>query len=145
MDDVFGQDIKLGTDGQALVAANGELILTVGVETGLQDIRLGLQQPLGELFYDSEFGSLIHLWMKEENTGSNRAGLVAEVETRIENDPRVKLGSITCSVLKWDETGIDLQASFEFITEDQPYNLVVSYDAEKKEMVVKDVNPRPGI
>ena len=40
--DLWGQDIALDDSGQARVAANGELLLTDGVETGVQDIRLRL-------------------------------------------------------------------------------------------------------
>ena len=145
MDDLFGQDIKVGDDGQVLVAADGELLLTSGVETGLQDIRLRLESPLGELFYDVDFGSLIHEWYMDENTTANRNGFEAEVEQRIEEDPRVLLGTVSCKVVFWNETGFTAQAAFEFIGEDHPYNLVISYDSDKKELVIKDVNPRTGL
>jgi phage baseplate assembly protein W len=145
MDDLFGQDIKLDVDGQALVAANGELILTQGVETGLQDIRLRLMSPLGELFYDVDFGSLIHEWYRDENNAANRNSFEAEVEQRIEADPRVVLGSVSCAIVSWNETGFTAQAAFKFIGEDHPYNLVISYDSDKKELVIKDVNPRSGL
>ena len=143
--DIFGQDIKLGTDGQAMVAANGELLLTSGVETGLQDIMLRLKTPLEELFYDIEFGALIHEWYEDENTASNRAGFEAEVELRIESDPRVELGTVSCSVVSWDETGFIASASFQFITEDHPFNLVINYSATTKDLVINDVNPRTGL
>lgn len=145
MDDLFGQDIKVGADGQALVAANGELVLTAGVETGLQDIRLRLEGVLGDLFYDIDWGSLIHEWYQEENTATNRDAFEAEVEQRIEADPRVVLGTVTCKVASWNETGFTAQAAFEFITEDHPFNLVISYDSAKKELVIKDVNPRSAL
>ena len=48
--DLWGQDIALDVDGQAKVAANGELVLTEGVDTGVQDIRLRLFTRLGSLF-----------------------------------------------------------------------------------------------
>lgn len=145
MDDVFGRDIKLSDDGQALVAANGELLLTDGVETGLQDIRLRLMTPLGELFFDIEFGSLIHEWYLDESTRASRDGFEAEVERRIEEDPRTVLGTVSCSVTSWDEKGFSAQAAWEFIGEDHPFNLVIGYDSAKKELVIKDVNPRAGL
>ena len=145
MDDFFGQDIKLGDNGQALAAANGELILTSGVETGVQDIRLQLGTPLGELFYDIDAGSLIHRWYRDENTQGNRSGLEAEVEQRIEADPRVVLGTVSCKITAWDETGITANAQWEFIGEDQPFNLVLSFDNDKKELVIRDVNPRSSL
>ena len=53
MNDLWGQDIALDGSGQARVAANGELVLTDGVDTGVQDIRLrmlmrAVKNPLGE-------------------------------------------------------------------------------------------------
>lgn len=139
-DDIFGQDIKLDSSGQALVAANGELVLTQGVETGTQDIRLRLFTPLGTLFYDKEFGSLIHEWIHEENTLSARMAFCAEVTRRVRLDPRVEFGSETCSILSWDETGIKASVTWQFINEDHVQNLVIETN-NKLEMVIKDVNP----
>jgi hypothetical protein len=143
--DLFGQDIKLDASGQALVAANGELLLTVGVETGVQDVCLRLWTPLGELFYDVEFGTLIHEWYRDENSQSSRMAFEAEVERRIEEDPRVVLGTVSCSITHWDETGFTASAQWEFIGEDHPFNLVISYNSDKLEMVIKDVNLRSSL
>ncbi len=145
MDDVFGQDIKLDNSGNAMVAANGELLLTDGVETGLQDIRLRLLTPLGELFYDVEFGSLVHEWYLEESTLARRQAFEQEIEQRIEADPRVVLDTVSCSITAYDEKGFSAKASWEFIGEDHPFNLVLTYDGTKKEMVIADVNPRTGL
>ena len=71
--DLWGQDIALDDSGQVKVAANGELVLTDGVETGVQDIRIRIFTRLGSLFYDTDFGSLIHDWILEESTAANRA------------------------------------------------------------------------
>ena len=101
--DLWGQDIALDESGQAKIAASGELILTDGLETGLQDIRLRLFTRLGTLFYDEDFGSLLHDWILEESTEANRAAFCSEVVMRVEADPRVELGSVSCSVLLWDE------------------------------------------
>ena len=45
-----------------LKAYGAELVLTDGVETGVQDIKLRLIPRLGALFYDLDFGSLISDW-----------------------------------------------------------------------------------
>jgi len=141
MDEIFGQDIKLDDDMQAAVAANGEVILTDGPETGCQDIRLRLFTRLGELFYDVEFGALIHDWIKEENTLNNRMAFEAEVQRRMQTDPRVQAGTISCGIESWDETGITAAVSWRFIDQDHPYNLVIEYNSQKQEMIIKDVNP----
>ena len=106
MSEIFGQDIKLDSAGQALVAANGELVLTKGAQTGSQDIRIRLFTPLGTLFYDKEFGSLIHEWIKDENSLAARMAFCAEVTRRIRLDPRVEFGTEACSIRSWDETGM---------------------------------------
>lgn len=136
---IWGQDIALGDNGQAKVASNGELILTEGVETGVQDIGLRLFIRLGTLFYDLDFGSLISDWFLDESTPHSRQAFLSEVTTRVEADPRVELGSVKTKLLKWDETGFQVQTSWRFIGEDHPMNLVLSYDKSVAELVIGDV------
>lgn len=141
--DQWGQDVALDENGQARVAANGELILTDGPDTGVQDIGLRLLTPLGSLFYDTAFGSLIHEWIFEESTEENRAGLVAELIMRTEKDPRVVPHSVRASILKWNEEEVVASLSWKFIGEDQPYNLVLQANKSTKELTVKDAKPNP--
>lgn len=143
--DLWGQDIALdasSTDlGQAIVTAAGELALTDGVDTGVQDIRYRIFTRLGTLFYDQYFGSLVHDWILEENTPGNRLAFEAEIVTRIELDPRVVVGSVAAKTLAWDERRLIVQATWEFIGEDQPFNLVLQYNKSTKELVISDVAP----
>lgn len=138
-EDLYGQDIKLDDALQAAIAANGEAILADGVATVLQDIRLRLVTPLGTLFYDTAFGSLVYEYVKDENTPANRRGLAAEVAKRIDLDARVVPGSARCTIAAWDETGITLTATFRLIGETHPYNLVITVDSDM-EMVMNDVS-----
>lgn len=140
--DLWGQDIALDTSGQARVAANGELVLTHGVETGVQDIVLRIFTRLGGLFYDTSFGSLIHDWIQEESTAANRAAFESEIIMRVEEDPRVVVGSVRCSVPRWDETSITAHVFWRFIDEDTPLNLVLQFNKPTMELVVEDVQPR---
>ena len=142
MTDLWGQDIALDASGQAKVAANGELVLTDGVDTGVQDIRLRIFTRLGALFYDKEFGSLIHDWIFEESTAANRAAFEAEIIMRVEEDPRTVVGSVRCSVTAWDAKSITARASWRFIDEDTPLNLVLQVNKETLEMVIEDADPR---
>ncbi|MFI3271948.1 MAG: baseplate assembly protein [Pseudomonadota bacterium] len=137
--DLWGQDIALDNNGQAKLSANGELVLTDGVETGLQDIRLRLFTRLGELFYDSDFGSLLHDWILEESTTSTRAAFESEVIMRVEEDPRVMLGSVSCSVVSWDATSISAQLRFTFVGEYMPNNLILQVDTRTSTFVLRDV------
>lgn len=137
--DMWGQDIALDNDGQARVAANGELVLTEGVDTGVQDILLRLFTRLGTLFYDSEFGSLISDWFYEESTRHSRDGFLAEVARRVEMDPRVVLGTVKARMLKWDEKSIDVEVAWRFIDVDHPLNLVLQYDKSVRQLVIGGV------
>lgn len=130
---IWGQDIALGVNGQAKVAANGELILTDGTDTGLQDIALRLYTYLGTLFYDLDFGSLLPDWFYEESTPLTRATLLSEITQRIEADPRVTVGSVRCKLLGWNEKGVSVQAEWRFIDEDHPFNLVLQLDKSAQE------------
>ena len=114
-DALWGQDIALDASGQARVAANGELVLTNGVETGVQDIKLRLFTRLGALFYD-----------------------LAEVTMRVEEDPRVVVGSVRSSLLAWDEKSITVAVQWRFIGEDQPLNLVLTANKSVRELVIRD-------
>lgn len=140
--DLWGQDIALDGSGQARVAANGELLLTDGVLTGVQDIRLRIFTRMGALFYDHEFGSLIHDWILEESTQANRSALESEVILRVEEDARTVVGSVRCSVTTWDDKSIEAVASWQFIDEDSPLNLVLQINKETLEMVIQDASPR---
>ena len=140
--DLWGQDIALDGSGQARVAANGELVLTDGVDTGVQDIRLRMFTRLGKLFYDRQFGSLIHDWILEESTAANRAALESEVVMRVEEDPRVAVGSVRCTVTAWDARSITALARWRFLEDDTPMSLVLQINKLTMELVVKDADPR---
>ena len=134
----WGQDIALDDNGQARVAANGELVLTDGVETGVQDIKLRLFTRLDALFYDLDFGSLISDWFYEDRTATTRAAFLAEVTMRVEEDPRVVVGSVKSSLLAWNENSITVAVQWRFIGEDQPLNLVLTANKSVRELVIRD-------
>lgn len=136
--DHWGQDIALDDSGQAKVAANGELVLTSGVETGVQDIKLRLFTRLGALFYDLDFGSLISDWFYDDSTSTTRAAFLAEVTMRVEEDPRVVVGSVKSFFLAWDEKSLTVAVEWRFIGSDQPLNLVLQADKSVRELVIKD-------
>ena len=140
--DLWGQDIALDDSGQARVAANGELLLTNGVDTGLQDIRRRLFTRLGSLFYDREFGSLLYDWILEDSTAGSRAAFESEVILRVEEDPRVETGSVRCTVTAWDARSITALVRWRFLEEDTPLNLVLQVNKLTREMVIEDADPR---
>jgi hypothetical protein len=138
---IYGQDILLDEHLQPVIAANGEAALTSGPQSVVQDIRLRLWTGREGLFYDTTWRAYVLDFVMDEGTDVNRMALCAEVTRRINEDPRVEPGSARCTVIRWDHTGITLEASFMVIGEDHPFNLVVETGGDKTEMVIKDVNP----
>lgn len=138
-EDLFGRDIALNDSLCAVVTAAGELVLTTGIETALQEVRLRLYTPLGTLFYDTLYGSDIHLFVHDENTSAARMALEAEAARRISEDPAVEPLSVTCGVVSWDEEKIVLSATFRLIGQTHPEHLVMTFDRSILESVVADV------
>jgi hypothetical protein len=139
-DDIFGGDILLDDEGQAVVAANGELIWGDGLSAAIQDIRLRAFTGLGGLFYDQEFGSTIPFFIHDEGTKANRLGLAAEVKRRVQMDSRVLAGSVTAKILRWDERSIMIEVSWRFWEVEEPQNLTITLDRPAGTRVVEDVN-----
>jgi phage baseplate assembly protein W len=143
---IFAQDIALDDTLQAKVAADGTLVLTDGVETGVQDIWLALRTYLGTLFYHKDFGSLVPDWIKEESNSSSRLAFTLEVQRTIRTEPRVVVGSESCKVIAWDEKGITAEATWRFIDEDHDYNLTFSVnETGKMKQVLADAKPNANI
>ena len=136
----FGSDILLDENGQAVVAANGELVWCDGETAAVQDIRLRVLTMLGGLFYDRQFGSAIPHYIFDDNTKSNRLSLKAEVKRRIEMDPRVAVGSVTSAIRSWDELGITIDAGWRFKGSDDPQNIVISLKRSAIGAVMEDVS-----
>ena len=138
--DIWGSDIALDESNQAIVAANGELVLTIDVATGVQDIKLRLFTYFGTLFYDKSYGSRVFDFVYGENTAENRAAFLAEVERCVEADPRVVPYSVKASILKWNESQLIASVRWTFIDADQPNNLVLQASKEIKELLIKDMD-----
>lgn len=136
--ELYGQDMLLD-NGELVIAANGECVLSESVQTVLQDIHLRLEMPLGSLFYDTDFGSRIFEYKYAENTSLTRQGLQIEVSKRINMEPRVIPTRTQILIVKWDHVGIVLQAVFYLVDETNPFNLVIKIDDDIN-VVVKDVN-----
>lgn len=140
IDDIYGSDILLDEDGQAVVAANGELVWGEGLTAAIQDIRLRVFTGLGGLFYDQDFGSTIPDYIHDEGTKANRLGLAAEAKRRVQMDSRVLAGSVTSKVLKWDEKSILIEVSWRFWETEEPQNLTITLKRPAGTRVTEDVN-----
>lgn len=139
-EELYGQDVLLDDTMQGAIAANGEVVVSTGTQTVLQDIKLRLFTPLGGLFYDKNFGSRIIEFVKDENTSFTRQALAVEVKKRIALDPRVVKGSVSAKILSWDDKGVKIDTRFKLIGETNVFNFIIQVDSNL-EMVIKDVNP----
>jgi phage baseplate assembly protein W len=138
--DIFGGDIPLDENRRAVVAANGELVWCDGIAAAVQDIRLRVYTALGGLFYDRLFGSAIPDFIHDENTKSNRLSLNAEVRRRLELDARVLSGSVSSKILRWDESGIVIEASWLFHDTPEPQNMTVTLSRPGHNQLPEDIN-----
>lgn len=139
-EEIYGQDILLGENMQAVTAATGEVVVSDGIQTALQDIKLRIFAPLGSLFYDKGFGSRLIEFVKDENSLANRLAVITEVKGCVNMEPRVAPGKTQCKIISWDHAGIVCEASFELIDETHPFNLIIEINSDM-EIVIKDVNP----
>lgn len=73
--------------------------------------------------------------------GVTRTAFCAEVTMRVDEDPRVATGSVTCTILHWNETSLTARVSWRFIAEDRATNLVMQYNKVTHELVIADAKP----
>ena len=123
-----------------MVAANGELTWCDGLTAAVQDIKLRVYTYLKGLFYDQKFGSTIPDYIHDENTKSSRLSLNAEVQRRIQMDSRVLVGSVTSKILKWDDQGIMIEATWTFWDTEEPQNMTITLDRPAKGRIVEDIS-----
>lgn len=123
-DDFFGSDIKLNGDGDVIVAANGELVLTNNIDTLHQDIRLRLTTGLGTLFYDSSYGSNLPLFINDDE--EDTTSIEAEIIRSVEKDPRIEPYSVTAKVTGQTTDGVTVSLSWQCIGIDSVLNEVIA-------------------
>ncbi len=138
--DTFGQDILLNEDGQAAVAANGELVWCDGEAAAVQDIRLRVLTMLGGLFYDRKFGSTIPNYIFGDNTKAERLSLSAEVKRRVEMDARVAGGTVASVIRAWNERGITLDIGWRFKNGLDPQNITVTLNRSLGNTLMEDIS-----
>lgn len=130
---IYGADIAYVNNELQLVT-NGDVMLVHDEDTVIQDIFLRLSTPYGSLFYDKSFGSYLYQFIKEEDLQAVRFALCDEVARRIEDDPRVALGSAHAFIASYTDSSLTLKLSFSLRTTDTYYNLILSLDKHTEEM-----------
>lgn len=120
----FGSDIAIDKNSDVIVAANGELVLTGGIDTLHQDIRLRLTVGLGTLFYDSSYGSNLPLFINDDEEGST--SIEAEIIRSVEKDPRIEPYSVTAKVMGQTLEGVTVSLSWQCVGSDSLLNEVIA-------------------
>lgn len=142
--DIYGQDILLDEYLQPMVTATGEQLLTEGVQTVVQQIKLRLAIPIDEatetgMFYKSDFGSQLYNYFREEDTPDNRNAIIAETISTINKDSRVNPNQTYAYVSETTDGSIQIEVQFEILNEESPFNLVIQSDSDLG-LLIKDRN-----
>jgi phage baseplate assembly protein W len=109
-------------------AANGEALLVHEADTVVQDIMIRLSTYRGTLFYNQDYGSYLMDYILDEDTEDTRLAICDEIVRRVEEEPRVKIGSVTAKIVAWNIGSITAELSFALAGTESTYNLVLSID-----------------
>ena len=131
---IYGTDIKIMPEAELSTSANGEILLVHNTDTVEQDIFLRLSTYYGSLFYDSEYGSYLYDFIKEEDSEETRFALLDEVVRRTESEPRVAPGTVFSQITAWDLQIITLSIGFSLIESDNIFNLILALDKKTNSM-----------
>ena len=75
-------------------------------------------------------------------SSATRAAFASEIIMRVELDPRVVVGSVSCAIQRWDETSVTALLQFSFVGEDNALNLVLQANKMTASLVIQDCLPR---
>lgn len=124
---IYGTDL-LYKNGEMNFAANGEALLVHEADTVVQDIMIRLSTYRGTLFYNQDYGSYLMDYILDEDTEDTRLAICDEIVRRVEEEPRVKIGSVTAKIVAWNIGSITAELSFALAGTESTYNLVLSID-----------------
>ncbi len=137
MKDNYGQDVLLDEYLKPVLTESGDVALTEGPQTIVQEIKIALATPLGSLFYDKDFGGELHLFKNTENTELERQLFVSEITRVINSNERVVANKTDVKISKWDETGITIEAKLYLLDEAHPSNLIIEQNSDLS-LLIKD-------
>jgi len=98
-EDYLGKDILFDEEGDLAVSRTGDLVLAVGRDCLLQDIRDRLGTIPGDLFAHPDWGCGIGRLLGALDTPLNRALAIRHIRHALESDPRVEDNTITITPL----------------------------------------------
>lgn len=134
---IYGQDILLDKYLQPVCDATGEVRLTSGVQTAIQDIKILLASPT--IFYDATFRNNLFDFKNEENTEINRQRLLAEIIKIVNSDDRVVPYNTTARVESNINDKLEITVEFYLENEENPFNLVMTSGSDIS-FIISDIN-----
>lgn len=119
--DVFMQD------GNFQVDSSGDLVFSTDRQSLLQDLKNELTSFDGDLFdaEDGEYGYGLQEFINLEADEINQLELEQRIITKLKENEFVNANEITIEVIKWDYHGITLEASFEFLSQDERLQILI--------------------
>ena len=108
----LGTDVLFDEEGDLVVSRTGDLVLTVGRDCMLQDIRDRLGTLPGDLFVHPDWGCGIGRLLGALDTPLNRALAIRYIRHALESDPRVEDNTITITPLMFTSEEKRFEISF---------------------------------
>ncbi|WP_032122048.1 hypothetical protein [Clostridium amazonitimonense] len=127
-------DIKLDMDWQLTPAANGDALLTSGIECVLQDIQCEALSQEGELFYDEEWGWSLLDFVQAQDEELTRVEMRQRIETKLSRRPEIDVESIEVSI-NFQSDKLLISVAFKFADSPEKYELNFTLDRVKVEVV----------
>lgn len=117
----------LMNDGNFLVDGSGDLTFTTDRQSLLQDLKNELTSFDGDLFdaEDGEYGYGLQEFINLEADDINQLELEQRIVTKLKENEFVNANEIAIEVVKWDYDGISLEASFEFLSQDERLKILI--------------------
>lgn len=119
----LGTDIAFQDD---LIATFGDVDLVEGRKCLLQDVRLRLTTPRGDLWCHPNYGVDLYRFLHMEGTAINKLDLIQAIEEEAAKDPRID--SVTVSITSWDGYTVKASMIINPVDSGNPINLVIGYD-----------------
>lgn len=127
-------DIKLDADWQLTPAANGDALLTTGVECTLQDIQCEALSQEGELFFDEEWGWSLLDFVQSIDDELTRIEIQQRIESKLAKRNEIDVESIEVFIDFMDDRLL-IRVKFKLIDTSEQYELSLAIDRVRVEVV----------
>jgi phage baseplate assembly protein W len=125
----LGVDMALAA-GDLVALASGDVGTVSGTDCVVQDLRIRLATPRGDLWSHPDWGVAVLRFLQSEDTPLNRLDMCMEIERAVQSDPRVAAGSAKAEVLSWGRDSIRVSVTCRVVSETNPLNLVLGYGTD---------------